>query len=203
MIDITPENIIEFWFGDSLESPESARSRSKFWYMSNPDTDNEIRQRFGPTLEAIHNGDLSDWQATSKGVLALVILLDQFSRNIYRGDAKAYSGDELALTIARKAVQSGLEQELPGLYRLFLYHPFHHSERVADQETAVSLFQDVEDQSPQQWREYLHGFTKFAIHHKNVVTQFGRFPHRNKTLGRRNTKQEQAYLDEDARSFGQ
>jgi uncharacterized protein (DUF924 family) len=203
MLTVTPQGIIEFWFGDALESPESARIKSKFWYVSSPDTDNEIRRQFGPTLEAVHEGNLEGWEASPEGTLALVILLDQFSRNIYRGDARAYSGDKLALAIAKRAVQSGLDQKLPGLQRLFLYHPFHHSEQIRDQEDAVVLFQGVEDQSPQYWREFLHGFTKFAVHHRDVVLRFGRFPHRNKTLGRSNTNEEQDYLDGDARSFGQ
>ncbi|MDK1024320.1 MAG: DUF924 family protein [Gammaproteobacteria bacterium] len=203
MANIKFEDIIEFWFSDSLDSPESARNRSKFWYVSNSVTDDEIRTQFGPVLEAAHNGLISDWEASPEGALALVILLDQFSRNIYRGDAKAYSGDELALAIAKRAVQSGFDQDLPGLQRLFLYHPLHHSEQISDQEKAVALFQNVEDQSPEDWREFLHGFTKFAIHHKDVVTRFGRFPHRNKILHRRNTKEEQAYLDGGASSYGQ
>lgn len=203
MITVTPEDIIDFWFGDSLGNPESARNRSKFWYVSNSDTDAEIRKQFGPILEAVLKGDLSAWETTPEGALALVILLDQFSRNIYRGDAKAYSGDELALAIAKRAIQASFDQDLPGLHRLFLYHPFHHSEQLRDQENAVALFQNVEDRSPEDWREFLHGFTKFAIHHKGVVSRFGRFPHRNKILGRSNTKEEQAYLDGGASGYGQ
>jgi uncharacterized protein (DUF924 family) len=203
MDTVTPEDIIEFWFGDALESPASARLKSKFWYVSNPDTDNEIRQRFGPTLEAVHKGDLTAWEVSPEGALALVVLLDQFSRNVFRGDARAYSGDELALVIAKRAVQSGFDLKLPGLHRLFLYHPFHHSEQLPDQDNAVALFQDLENQSPQHWRELLRGFTRFAVHHRDVVARFGRFPHRNKILGRCNTEMEQAYLDGDPRGFGQ
>jgi uncharacterized protein (DUF924 family) len=203
MITVIAEDIIEFWFGDALDSPESARNKSRFWYLSNPDTDNEIRRQFGPTLEAAYKGDLSGWELAPEGALALVILLDQFSRNLYRGDARAYSGDELALTIAKRAVQSGRDLKLPGLYRLFLYHPFHHAEQLADQESAVALFQAVEDQAPLHWREFLHGFTKYAVHHRDVIARFDRFPHRNKTLRRSNTEKEQTYLDDDARSYGQ
>ncbi len=203
MTTVTPEDIIEFWFGNALDSPEAARNRSKFWYVLNSDTDNEIRRQFGLTLEAVRKGDLTGWEESPEGALALVILLDQFSRNLFRGDARAYSGDELALVIAKRAIQSGWDLKLPGLYRLFLYHPFHHSEQLADQENAAALFQDVEDQSPPHWRELLRGFTRFAVHHRDVIARFGRFPHRNKTLRRSNKEKEKAYLDDDARRYGQ
>jgi uncharacterized protein (DUF924 family) len=203
MSAVTPKEIIEFWFGDALDSPESARKKSKFWYASDSKIDNEIRRRFESTLTAVHEGHHADWEASLEGTLALVIVLDQFSRNLYRGDARAYSGDELALEIADRAVQAKRDRQLPGLYRLFLYHPFHHSERLQDQDKAVKLFQDLEDKSPQSWREFFHGSTRYSLHHRETVVRFGRFPHRNKILGRSNTEEEQAFLNRDPRSFGQ
>jgi len=202
-MNVTPETVIDFWFGKALDNPESARQQSKVWYGADADLDGAIRTQFSALLDAVLAGDYAGWESSAEGSLAMVILLDQFSRNIYRGDARAFSGDKRALQIAQQAVERGFDQQLPGLYRVFLYHPFHHSEQLADQESAVELMQTVAQQSSLEWQDFLHGFTRYAVEHREVVKRFGRFPHRNKILGRRTTAEEQAFLDDGASSYGQ
>jgi uncharacterized protein (DUF924 family) len=198
-----PDIIIEFWFGRALDSVEAAVKQSKFWYRSNPRVDAEIREKFGLALEEVLTEKPEKLAASAQTALAAVVLLDQFSRNIFRGTSEAYKGDELALQIARLAVHSEVDQELPAIQQIFLYHPFHHSEKLEDQQSAVELMQGVENRATPEWREFIHGFVQFAKGHRDLVNQFGRFPHRNKILGRKNTAAEQRFLDGGARSYGQ
>ena len=175
-----------------LTSPE-AREVLKFWRAAGPSLwfakdaafDARFRERFLIAHEAAARGELEHWQATPEGALALVILLDQFPRNAFRGTARMYDTDALARKAAATALAAGYDQRLPRELRKFFLLPFAHSEDLADQERSVALARRI---GPD---DLAH-----AEHHRDIVQRFGRFPHRNRILGRETTPQEQKYLDD-------
>ena len=199
------EYILEFWIGPAAHDAIASSKRNALWYRSNPKADDIIRGQFGKLLSVAEaNGpDDKHWQATGRGSLALVILLDQFSRNIYRGTAQAFKNDEHALQSTLFAIDQKQDLHLACIERIFLYHPLHHCESLANQDRAVELFSLLERTAPRQWRKQMGRFVHYAELHRDIVRTFGRFPHRNSLLGRENTRQEQVYLDEHNHRFGQ
>lgn len=198
----TPQDIIDYWIGDAAFDPTATKGLNKIWYGADPEIDAEITSRFGETLKSIEFGRLLEWGEDASGALALVIVLDQFTRNIYRGKREAFAQDALARAIAVRAIDRGLERTLSIPGRVFLYHPFEHSESVADQDRSVALFAALVDEVPDEWKEFVSGFTGYAHRHRDLIVQFGRFPHRNEVLGRESTDEEKAYLENGSR-FGQ
>lgn len=192
---MTPTEVLEFWLGSAPDDPESVAKASKCWYIKDDGFDAEIRDRFGAAIERARRGAFSDWAETPEGALALVILLDQFPRNAYRGTADAFAGDPVALAVASGAVERGVDRELSCPGRAFLYHPFEHSEDPEDQERSVALFETLAADAPEEWREFAADFVPYAHAHRDVIARFGRFPHRNALLGRVDTPVERAYLD--------
>jgi uncharacterized protein (DUF924 family) len=196
-------DIIGFWHGPALENPETASDRRDWWYRGGAPVDDEIRARFGDLVEEARGGGLSEWRETSEGVLALVLLLDQFTRNLYRNTIDAYSGDALAFEIMAGAIRLNLDKNLHPVSRIWLYHPFHHSEEVVAQDTGITILKALKRQGPAPWRPYIQrsivGWTK----HRDIVARFGRFPHRNHVLGRPSSRKEVTYLAKDGQSFGQ
>jgi uncharacterized protein (DUF924 family) len=155
------------------------------WFKKDTAFDEAIRARFLDTYEAAAAGTLSDWEATREGALALVIVLDQFPRNVFRGSARAFAADPLALAAATRAIERGFDIATPAQERTFFYLPFEHSEELTDQERCCALFRATGDADLVKWAEL----------HANVIRHFGRFPHRNAVLGRMTTVEEQAFLD--------
>ena len=155
------------------------------WWAKDAAFDTVIRTRFQGTWEAGRDGKLALWQATDDGALALVIVLDQFPRNMFRGDPKTFSTDSMALAAARSAIAQGRDKRIDQNLLPFLYVPFMHSEKLADQEECVALFKQCGDSEN----------LKFAEEHADIIRKFGRFPHRNTTLGRTTTPEEKAFLD--------
>lgn len=155
------------------------------WFVKDEAFDAAFRDRFLALHEAAARGDLDDWQETAEGALALVILLDQFPRNAFRGTTRMYETDNAALAIARKAVAAGLDRHIEPELRLFLYMPFEHSEDMADQDLAVALCTPLGGQAEE-----------FALIHRDIIRRFGRFPHRNPILGRAMTAGERKFLDD-------
>lgn len=192
---MTPTQVVEFWLGSAPDDPESVARASKRWYLADDGFDAEIRDRFGAAIEGARRGVFADWAETSEGALGLVILLDQFSRNAYRGTADAFRGDLIALAVAGRAIERDFDRELPCPGRAFLYHPFEHSEDAEDQERSVVLFETLAAEAPPPWREFAADFVPYAHAHRDVIARFGRFPHRNPMLGRVNTPEERVYLD--------
>lgn len=173
------EDVLTFWFAD----PERA-------WKKDPAFDDELRRRFGALHAAVLRGEHDDWCATPRGVLAYVLVLDQLSRNLHRGDPRAFAGDARALTAAARAVDAGQDRALAPIERGFLYMPFMHSEALADQERAVALFAALGEP-----------FLPFAVQHRDIVARFGRFPHRNAVLGRESTPEEREFLTQPGSSF--
>jgi uncharacterized protein (DUF924 family) len=174
-VEITPSAVLEFWRGAGHER----------WFNPNPDFDKEVRERFSGAHETASAGRLSAWEETAEGALALVIVVDQFSRNMFRGTARAFSSDPLAREVSRRAIARGFDHEVEPAMRSFFYMPFMHSENLADQEYCLELFRASGDEEG----------IKYAEIHRDAIRRFGRFPHRNEMLGRSSSADEVAYLD--------
>lgn len=195
--------ITEFWLGPSLESPEAAFGRRDWWYEGGAPVDAEIQQRFGTLVPQACARQLMDWQSTPDGAFALILLLDQFTRNLYRSTPGAYAGDACAFEIVNEAIAQKRDLELHPVACIWLYHPFHHAEQVEDQDRGIALLKRLAESTPAEWQPYVQRSVKGWTRHRNIVARFGRFPHRNKTLGRESTAEELAFLAKDGDSFGQ
>ena len=194
----SPNDVLRYWFGD-----EPLQPRNKLWWQGGDQLDRDIAARFGQLVERALAGELDHWAETPRGRLALVILLDQFTRNIYRGSGKAFAGDEPALRIVRDGIAAGDDQRLHPLERTFFYLPLEHAESLAAQDEAVARFEQLLSETPEEHRETVAGSLDYARQHHEIIARFGRFPHRNKVLGRESTPAEAAYLDAGGRRFGQ
>jgi len=200
--DVIPA-ITAFWLGPALESPDQAIARKDFWYRGGPAVDAEIRQRFGPQVDEACAGGLAEWEGSSEGAFAMILLLDQFTRNLFRGTADAWKGDPRAFQIVNRAIEARLDRALHPVERIWLYHPFHHSERLADQDRGLEILRALRDEAEPAWQPYVEQSIKGWTRHRNIVAEFGRFPHRNLILGRESTPAEQAYIDGGGENFGQ
>lgn len=185
--------VLEFWFGaDPAAYAERGRS---LWFVKRAAVDEEIRRRFAAVHSRAVNGELDDWCETPQGCLALVIVLDQFSRNLYRDSPLAFAADAKARDIASRAIGCGFDLKLAPLQRGFLYLPFEHSEALADQQRSLQLFESLRD-----FPETAE-MVRYAQRHYDVIERFGRYPHRNAILGRPSTKDEIAFLSQPGASF--
>jgi len=169
--------VLDFWFIESAPAQ---------WFQKNEIFDDMIRERFMPVYDMAKAGLCDTWTKDSDGCLALCIILDQFPRNMFRNDAKAFATDDKAREIAGHAIKKGFDQVLVPLKRRFLYLPFEHSEDLDHQQLNVELFASMRDEDPLGY--------EYALRHQRIISEFGRFPHRNKALGRPNTLAEEAYL---------
>ena len=171
----TPAEVIAFW-------REAGPER---WFEKNEVFDEAVRARFLALHERAAAGELKDWENSAEGRLALLLLFDQFPRNMFRGTARAFATDELARAIAAGALLKGFDAQVPSDLRTFLYLPFEHSEDMADQERGLALYTAAGDQDDLKWAQI----------HADIIRRFGRFPHRNAALGRSTTPEEQAFLN--------
>ncbi|MBO89970.1 MAG: hypothetical protein CMP14_10645 [Rickettsiales bacterium] len=195
--------IIEFWLGESQTSPEAAAGRRDLWYRGGTPVDIEIGQRFGNLVAEACNGSFSEWRASPEGCLASILLLDQFTRNLYRNTADAYLGDAVAFEVTVTAIEKGLDRMLHPVSRIWLYHPFHHSEQVAHQDRGIGLLHGTICDAPLEWHPYIKKSISGWTRHRDIVARFGRFPHRNEVLGRVSTEEELEFLSSSGESFGQ
>jgi len=191
---MTPEEVLAFWFAARPGAPGYGRMR-EVWFEKDPAFDDEVRRMLARPHGAARAGASDGWATTGRGALALVILLDQVPRNIFRGQARAYACDAKARGVAAAAVARGHDRALLPAERLFLYLPFEHSELPADQARALELFAALEA-FPE-----TTGVMKTARRHAEIIRRFGRFPHRNAALGRATTPEETAFLEEPNSSF--
>lgn len=200
-IDARATDLLDFWFGDLRERYDAKESLRR-WFSGDPELDALCRERFGALLSEAEAGGLRDWEGRPESLLALVILLDQLSRNLHRGSAAAFANDARACNLAHQAVDSGWDLELHPLERLFLYLPFEHSESLADQDLAVERFAALEAVAGPELQAAVAGYSDYARRHRDVIVRFGRFPHRNQRLGRPSTPEEQVFLTQPGSSFG-
>jgi uncharacterized protein (DUF924 family) len=189
--EVDPEKILDFWFGREDE-PGYGEFR-EVWFRKDPEFDRMIRDRFEDLHEAAATGGLDGWKEEARSCLALVILLDQFPRNMYRGDPKGYATDRKAQETAGYAVDRALDRELPAFQRMFLYMPFMHSEELEQQRRSVELFRGLGGEGEADP-------TSYAVQHMEIIERFGRFPHRNEILGRQTTPEEAEFLNQPGSS---
>jgi uncharacterized protein (DUF924 family) len=189
------EEILLFWFGEPRDDKAYYDEWHSRWFTPNPQFDQEIRERFAVDYQKAAARQLADWQEEPRSGLALVLLLDQFSRNMFRGQPRAFATDALAREAATHLTQSNCDRRLLPIERAFVYMPFMHSETLADQRRSVELFRQLAQE-----RDYL-GFVTYAIQHLEVIERFGRFPHRNTILGRSSAPAEVEFLAQPGSSF--
>lgn len=175
-------SILKFWFEEC--SPED-------WFRGGDQIDAAICERFGDLVKAAQAGELKAWGGTGNGVLALIILIDQFTRNVFRDNPCAFASDDVARGVAAAAIDQDLHRDFSLEQKVFLYLPFEHSEDLADQDRAVALFTELSNEN----------YLNYAVAHRDIIQRFGRFPHRNAVLGRENTPEEDKYLAEPGAGF--
>lgn len=193
--------ILDFWFG-RLEGGFTKKNRGSLWYLGGEETDTRIREEFGFLVEKAAHKKLDEWKTTPEGRLALIILLDQFTRNMYRKTKQAFQHDSYAQELCREGIEKGQDKKLPFIQRLFFYHPLEHSENLEDQELGVKMMAKVREEVPEAFKKRVQKFVDYAKQHRDIIKRFGRFPHRNKVMERISTKEERDYLKEGSR-FGQ
>ncbi len=174
----TVEQVLDFWFTKPIRD---------HWFSSTPEVDQQITDNYEAVWEQAKSGEFDSWKDSADGCLALCVLLDQLPLNMFRGEAKSFGTEQQAVGIAKHAIKAGLDNEISNDRVSFLYMPLMHSENMDDQGLAVSCFDKAK----------LEGNLKFAKHHRNIVEQFGRFPHRNEALGRTSSPAEIEYLNSD------
>jgi uncharacterized protein (DUF924 family) len=187
----TPSDVLLFWFG----APGEYGRRDKRWFEKNTAFDREVRERFLPLHEQAAAGSLADWKKRAADCLALIVLLDQFPRNMFRGTPRAFATDPPALEAARHAVAQGFDTPMLPVERMFVYLPFEHSESLADQQTACELCKPL-SAFPETADAY-----RYAVAHRDIIARFGRFPHRNTILGRASTPEETEFLKQPGSGF--
>lgn len=193
-----PEDILSFWFGPPGSSP---LTNSNKWYTKDDAFDREIKDRFEEVLELAARGALDGWKTTTRGRLALVILLDQLSRNMFRGTPRAFAQDARACETTLEAIATGDEQSLDVVERSFLYMPLMHAEDVDLQHKCVAAFERLLKAAPEAIRKFVDNSLQYANRHAEIVERFGRFPHRNEILGRASTPEEIEFLKQPNSSF--
>lgn len=197
----TPDTIRQFWFGLHADDAAVAQEQSKLWWIKNPATDEAIRQRFEAYVKQATTHALDDWSATPAGRLALILLTDQFPRNIYRNTPDAFASDVFALSQCKEGLREGVDRVLRPIERVFFYLPLEHAESLEDQEAAIARFSELVRNAAPEQKAVFDGFLDYAVRHREIIARFGRFPHRNRILGRVSTPEEIAFLKQPGSSF--
>lgn len=198
----TPDEVIAYWFGPDADPATVAAAKSKLWWGKSEETDREILERFGPSLERAAAGELDAWCETPRGTLALIIVLDQFSRVIHRGTGRMFENDARAQGLCTGLLDREADRALPPIHRVFAYMPLMHAETVDLQERGVQAFERLADEADAEAsKETFANFVKFAVMHRDIVARFDRFPHRNALLGRASTPEELEFLEQPNSSF--
>lgn len=195
------QTILEFWFGTETDDVAAAKAQAQLWWKKNPQVDQEIRERFAPLLDAAVAGKLDDWLNDAHGHLAMIILADQFSRNMYRDTPRAFASDSFARAWCKAGLDNGVDHRLRPLQRVFFYLPLEHSESLDDQDRSVELCIALAQCVPEAHRELFDGYLNYAVRHREIIERFGRFPHRNAILGRESTPEEVEFLQKPGSSF--
>jgi uncharacterized protein (DUF924 family) len=195
--------IITFWFREKSLSAPQIDQRMDVWFGEDAAFDLECKREYLDDVTAASAGKLDHWAHEPRGRLALILLLDQFRRNIYRDTADAFAKDKVALKLCVEGAMAKADKGLPPIYRVFFYMPLQHAESRKVQAKSVALFSKLAEAVSPTYRETFETITQFAELHRDIIEQFGRFPHRNKLLGRNNTPEENEYLSGDVPDFGQ
>lgn len=191
----TSDEVLGYWLEPKPQSEAEVGERQALWFRGGPEIDRAIAERFGGLIERARRGELDAWTGTFRGTLALVVLLDQFPRNVLRGTAGAFASDERALELVKDGFARGTFETADAFDLLFLSLPFTHAEALDAQQQSVAIVERAFLGSPPAWRPFLREAVDFARKHLDVIARFGRFPHRNATLGRETTPAEARYLE--------
>ena len=200
-------DVLFFWFGLRPYTTERVQQHSRLWFGApdapelTPQTDELIRERYADLTLAAERGELSAWESSPRRRLALILLLDQFSRNIYRGSARAFAQDLQALSLTVSGMQIGADAALDPVERLFFYMPLMHAENLDVQEESVAAFRRLLEEAPAELRRTFEGNLRSAVLHRDIITRFGRFPRRNRALGRESTPEEVEWLATEGDEF--
>jgi uncharacterized protein (DUF924 family) len=203
------QQLLQFWFGMRPYTAVQVRHHSRIWFGEpgapelTPQTDELIRERYGELALAAEQGKLSAWESSPRRRLALILLLDQFSRNIYRGSGHAFAQDLQALSLTVSGKQLGADATLDPIERLFFYMPLMHAESLDVQEESVVAFRRLVEEAPANLRRIFDSNLRYALLHRGIIERFGRFPSRNEALGRHSTPEEIEWLASDGRAFAQ
>lgn len=195
------ESILNFWFGDEADDAAVAKQCATLWWKKNPAVDQQIRTRFALVLDAAAKGDFDRWLDDGRGYLAMIILADQFSRNMYRDTPRAFAYDGFSLRWCKAGMASGKDRMLRPIERVFFYLPMEHSESLDEQRRSVAVFKELAESVPSAHRELFEGYVNYAVRHREIIERFGRFPHRNVILGRESTLEEIEFLKGPGSSF--
>lgn len=193
--------VLNFWFGLDADDAKTAQTQAKLWWSKSDDLDAAIRDGFANLTEQAIQGELSGWENTAEGRLALIILCDQFPRNMYRSLPESFAYDVQARVYCEAGLQLQADRQLRPIQRVFFYLPLEHSESLADQDKSVALYDALRREVPAAQRETFDGFYQFAIKHRAIIGRFGRFPHRNAILGRTSTADELTFMAGPGSSF--
>ena len=199
---IGPVEVLDFWFADSLTNSDTLAERRAIWFMGGSDVDQLITEMFGTLPDVALAGELQHWTTDTRNALALVLVLDQFPRNIYRNTARAYHYDSAGLDLALKIIDQSLNLDLHPIEQSFLFLPLQHSEALDDQTRAVQLYETLTAQSLGPYLESAKNSLDYAKRHCDIIRRFGRFPHRNAILGRDSTEAELEFLASGGDTFG-
>ena len=197
----TIDSILTFWFGDGQSDQVICEQKKAIWWGKDETVDREIATRFRPVIEAVADCELDHWRESAKGLLASILCTDQFPRNIFRGNAKSFDYDSIALGLAQQAVATMADQELQPIYRVFAYMPFEHSEELDMQIRSLELFTKLHEEAEPENKALFSGYIDYARRHLEIIERFGRFPHRNEILGRDSTSEELEFLTQPGSSF--
>ncbi|MCQ4263419.1 DUF924 domain-containing protein [Stutzerimonas stutzeri] len=195
------QELLHWWFGQGTSANEIAAEKQRLWFGYRPQQDAEARDRFGPLVEQALDGGLQDWAELPEGWLALVLLLDQLPRMIHRNTPRAFAGDERAQQLVRDGLAHGGDMLLAPIQRVFIYLVLEHAENLAVQDLAVAHFTGLRDIADEQERSLFGGFLDYADRHREVISRFGRFPHRNAILDRESSDTERLFLEQPGSSF--
>lgn len=197
------KQVLEFWFGP-LQQGIADEKHQRLWFHASAEDDADIKKHFAGALPKAVAGELDHWKQTPQGRLAMIILLDQFPRHIFRGSALAFTYDAAALAVAREGIEQGDDKKLRIIARQFFYIPFQHSESPEDQQQSLQLFSQMVEDAPDETLKTLAEYCLvYARQHHDLIKLYGRFPHRNKALGRTSSKAEEQYLATGGSHFGQ
>jgi len=194
--------LISYWFSQTLDDPASIKGRMGWWFSADKERDRVMTERFSGLVEECAAGRNYHWLDDPEGRLAMIIALDQLPRNLFRGSPRAFGNDAFTAALCLAAAHTGQDKALKPIQRAFLYMPLQHFEDLQAQEAGVLLYAQLAEENPE-WPVFAEGFTAFAHLHRDIISRFGRFPHRNKILNRENTVEEAEYLANDAPTFGQ
>ena len=194
---MTPEEVLDFWFADCRQPDADLSTHIPRWFQADPQLDRTITGRFGAAIDAAARGVLDDWSGTPRGRLALIILLDQLPRNVYRGTPQAYAYDALARRLCREGLDRGDDRALTPIERNFFYLPLLHAESLGDQERDLSSFEALLNDAPTSQKRHFGACVEAARRYRDIIARFGRFPHRNAILGRVSSGAERAFLVAD------